>query len=86
MNRLVELLGVGSRKGNPSPQASWRTRLHLGHTFKIKREIGWEPRVSFESGVGHMLAAMILEGCARLGREVDSGCHRGSVQRLCHEL
>lgn len=53
VNRLVELLGgeavhVPKRPGEPD--CTW---ADIG---KIKREIGWEPLVSFEEGVGRVLA------------------------------
>jgi UDP-glucose 4-epimerase len=56
VNRLVELLGGGS--GHPvvyvpkrpgEPECTW------ADIAKIRRELGWEPQVSFEQGVGEML-------------------------------
>lgn len=52
VNRLVELLGgeiihVPKRPGEP--QCTW------ADTSKIRCELGWEPRVSFEAGVAVML-------------------------------
>lgn len=53
VNRLVELLGgevvhVPKRPGEPD--CTW------ADISKIRRELGWEPRVSFEEGVATMLA------------------------------
>lgn len=53
VNRLVELLGgevvhVPKRPGEPD--VTW------ADTTKIRTELGWEPRVSFEEGVGEMVA------------------------------
>ena len=52
VNRLVELLGgevvrVPKRPGEP--ECTW------ADITKIRRELGWEPQVSFEDGVGEML-------------------------------
>jgi UDP-glucose 4-epimerase len=52
VNRLVELLGgsvvhVPARPGEPD--CTW------ADISKIRRELGWEPRVSFEDGVAEML-------------------------------
>ena len=52
VNRLVELLGgdvvhVPKRPGEPD--CTW------ADIAKIQRELGWEPRVSFEGGVAQML-------------------------------
>jgi UDP-glucose 4-epimerase len=52
VNRLVELLGgpvvhVPKRPGEPD--CTW------ADTSKIRRELNWAPRVSFEEGVGMML-------------------------------
>ncbi len=52
VNRLVELLGgevvrVPKRPGEPD--CTW------ADTSKIRRHLGWEPRVSFEEGVAMML-------------------------------
>ncbi len=52
VNRLVELLGgdvlrLPRRPGEP--ECTW------ADISKIKSELGWEPRVSFEQGVGRML-------------------------------
>ena len=52
VNRLVELLGgdvtyVPKRPGEPD--CTW------ADIRKIRAELGWEPRVSFEQGVGEML-------------------------------
>jgi UDP-glucose 4-epimerase len=52
VNRLVELLGgdviyVPKRPGEPD--CTW------ADISKIRRELGWEPRVSFEEGVATML-------------------------------
>jgi UDP-glucose 4-epimerase len=53
VNRLVELLGgdvvhVPKRPGEPD--CTW---ADIG---KIRRELGWEPRVSFEEGVAEMVS------------------------------
>ena len=53
VNRLVELLGgdvvyVPKRPGEPD--CTW------ADISKIRRELGWEPRVSFEEGVATMVA------------------------------
>ena len=53
VNRLVELLGgdvvhVPKRPGEPD--VTW------ADTTKIRSELGWEPLVSFEEGVGEMVA------------------------------
>jgi UDP-glucose 4-epimerase len=53
VNRLVELLGgevvyVPKRPGEPD--VTW------ADITKIRTELGWEPRVSFEEGVGEMVA------------------------------
>jgi UDP-glucose 4-epimerase len=53
VNRLVELLGgdvvhVPKRPGEPD--VTW------ADTTKIRTELGWEPLVSFEEGVGEMVA------------------------------
>ena len=52
VNRLVELLGgdvvhVPKRPGEPD--CTW------ADISKIKRELGWEPKVSFEEGVAEMI-------------------------------
>ena len=52
VNHLVELLGgqvthVPKRPGEPD--CTW------ADISKIRAELGWEPRVSFEEGVGEML-------------------------------
>jgi UDP-glucose 4-epimerase len=52
VNRLVELIGgdvvyVPKRPGEPD--VTW------ADTSKIRRELGWEPRVSFEEGVAEMI-------------------------------
>lgn len=56
VNRLVELLGAGGRqdvvhvpKRPGEPQCTW------ADITKIKTELGWEPKVSFEQGVAEML-------------------------------
>lgn len=54
VNRLVELLGqkdnvVHIPKRPGEPDCTW------ADTSKIKRELGWEPKVSFEDGVKIML-------------------------------
>ena len=52
VNRLVELLGgetVRLPKRPGEPDCTW------ADISKIKREIGWEPQVSFEKGVAEML-------------------------------
>jgi len=52
VNRLVELLGgdvVHLPKRPGEPECTW------ADISKIKLELGWEPRVSFEQGVGTML-------------------------------
>jgi UDP-glucose 4-epimerase len=53
VNRLVELLGgevVQLPKRPGEPDCTW------ADVSKIKRDLGWEPRVSFEQGVATMLA------------------------------
>jgi UDP-glucose 4-epimerase len=52
VNRLVELLGgdvvhLPTRPGEPD--CTW------ANTDKIRRELGWEPRVSFEDGVATLI-------------------------------
>jgi UDP-glucose 4-epimerase len=52
VNRLVELLGgdvvhVPKRPGEPD--CTW------ADISKIREELGWEPQVTFEGGVGEML-------------------------------
>lgn len=52
VNRLVELLGgevvrVPKRPGEP--EVTW------ADISKVRRELGWEPRISFEDGVAAML-------------------------------
>ena len=52
INRLVELLGgevVRLPKRPGEPDSTW------ADVSKIRSELGWEPRVSFEAGVGTML-------------------------------
>lgn len=53
VNRLVELLGARETVHMPrrpgEPDCTW------ADTAKIKRELGWEPKVSFEEGVRIML-------------------------------
>ena len=52
VNRLVELLGgdvIHLPKRPGEPECTW------ADISKIKRELGWEQRVSFEQGVGTML-------------------------------
>ncbi len=52
VNRLVELLGgetVRLPKRPGEPDCTW------ADISKIKRELGWEPQVSFEKGVSEML-------------------------------
>ncbi len=55
VNRLIELLG-GERVTIPKrpgePDVTW---ADIG---KITRELGWKPKVSFEDGVGRVLAAI----------------------------
>ncbi|TMJ62855.1 MAG: NAD-dependent epimerase/dehydratase family protein [Alphaproteobacteria bacterium] len=53
VNRLVELIGgpvtyIPKRPGEPD--VTW---AHIG---KITRDLGWRPKVSFEEGVGRMMA------------------------------
>ena len=44
------------RRGRPRAEAARRAGLHLGrHHARFERELGWEPRVSFEEGVAEML-------------------------------
>jgi UDP-glucose 4-epimerase len=54
VNRLVELLGGGQVVHLPKrpgePDCTW------ADISKISTELGWKPRVSFEEGVGRMLA------------------------------
>ena len=55
VNRLVELLGgpieyIPKRPGEPD--------CTFADTAKIKRLFGWEPKVSFEIGVGNMLKSI----------------------------
>ena len=54
VNRLVELLGGGEVVHLPKrpgePDCTW------ADISKISSELGWKPRVSFEEGVGRMLA------------------------------
>ena len=53
VNRLVDLLGgevVHLPKRPGEPDCTW------ADTGKIRRELGWEPRVSFEEGVARVLA------------------------------
>jgi UDP-glucose 4-epimerase len=53
VNRLVELLG-GERQTIPKrPGEPDVTHADIG---KITRELGWKPKVSFEEGVGRILA------------------------------
>src|SRR5438874_12056057 len=52
VNRLVELLGgevVHLPKRPGEPDCTW------ADISRIRRDLGWEPRVSFEQGVGMML-------------------------------
>jgi len=53
VNRLVELLGGGDVVHVPKrpgePDCTW------ADISKIKRELGWEPQVSFEEGVAEMI-------------------------------
>ena len=52
VNRLVELLGgptVRLPKRPGEPDCTW------ADIFKIKRELGWQPEVTFEQGVAEML-------------------------------
>ena len=52
VNRLVELLGgsvVHLPKRPGEPDRTW------ANVSKIKKELGWEPKVSFEKGVSEML-------------------------------
>ena len=53
VNRLVELLGGGNfihlPKRPGEPDCTW------ADISKIRAELGWEPLVSFEDGVGRML-------------------------------
>ena len=53
VNRLVELLGgeavhIPKRPGEPDV-----THADIG---KITRDLGWQPKVSFEEGVGRIVA------------------------------
>ncbi len=55
VNRLVELLGgpvVRIPKRPGEPDCTW---ADIG---KIKRHLGWQPKIEFEDGVGLMLAAI----------------------------
>jgi UDP-glucose 4-epimerase len=55
VNRLVELLGgpvVHIPKRPGEPDCTW---ADIG---KIKRHLGWRPKVAFEDGVGRMMAAI----------------------------
>lgn len=56
VNRLVELLGGGQIEYLPKrpgePECTW------ANISKIKRELNWEPEVSFEEGVSAMLACI----------------------------
>ncbi len=53
VNRIVELLGGGETAGLPKrpgePDCTW------ADIAKIKKELGWEPLVSLEEGVGALL-------------------------------
>lgn len=56
VNYLVELLGGGDIEHLPKrpgePDCTW------ADISKIKKELGWEPQVSFESGVASMLSCI----------------------------
>src|SRR5207247_2241365 len=63
VNRLVELLGgevVHLPKRPAEPDCTW---ADIG---KIRRELGWEPRVCFEEGVARVLAEIDYWRDARL--------------------
>lgn len=53
VNRLVELLG-GERQ--TIPKRPGEPDVTFADTGKITRELGWKPKVSFEEGVGRILA------------------------------
>ena len=53
VNRLVELLG-GERQ--TIPKRPGEPDITFADTGKITRELGWKPKVSFEEGVGRILA------------------------------
>lgn len=56
VNRLVELLGAKETVHIPKrpgePDCTW------ANTAKIRRELGWEPKIPFEQGVAEMLKNM----------------------------
>jgi UDP-glucose 4-epimerase len=53
VNRLVELLGA--RRAVHIPKRPGEPDCTLADTSRIRRDIGWEPEVSIERGVGIML-------------------------------
>jgi UDP-glucose 4-epimerase len=53
VNRLVELLGA--KEVTHIPKRPGEPDITLADTRKIRREIGWAPKVSFEQGVTKML-------------------------------
>lgn len=53
VNRLVELLG-GPRVG--IPKRPGEPDITFADTTKIKRDLAWEPKVSFEEGVARVVA------------------------------
>ena len=53
VNRLVELLGV--RETVPLPKRPGEPDITHADISKVRRLIGWSPRVGIEEGVGHML-------------------------------
>src|SRR3546814_19997558 len=78
VNRLVELLEgpvtyLPKRQGEPD--CTW---ADLG---KISRELGWQPRVAFEDGVGRILEnteslrAAPIWGPGNIAQATQSGCN-----------
>ena len=83
VNRLVELLGgdvvhIPKRPGEPD--------CTLADICKIKRELGWEPQVSFEEGVAQMVAEdRVLARRAAVGSRIDRQGDEDLVQPTLEE-
>ena len=55
VNRLVELIGGKGAEVVHIPKRPGEPSCTFADTSKIKRMLGWQPKVSLEEGIGHVL-------------------------------